>query len=44
MNLDCKHLSEWEWKDCDLRGHEVGCYRLVCPDCGAYERDCEEQI
>lgn len=33
--------DHWIWKDCDLKGHEEGCYMTVCPDCGAKDRDCE---
>ncbi len=39
---DCKHNNDWEWKDCNAKGHDEGCFMLVCPDCGAYDRDCEE--
>jgi hypothetical protein len=35
---------EQEWKDCDLKGHEEGCFMLVCPDCGTKDRDCEDQL
>jgi hypothetical protein len=39
---DC--VSDWIWKDCDIEGHEVECYRQVCPDCGdTMSRDCEDQ-
>ena len=40
---DCVSSEDWEWKDCDIAGHEEGCYRLVCPTCGdTMNRDCEE--
>jgi hypothetical protein len=35
---DCE--SERVWKDCDLEGHEEGCFMFVCPDCGDIDRDC----
>jgi hypothetical protein len=38
---DCRSPEDWEWKDCDLKGHEEGCFMLVCPDCGTKDRDCE---
>jgi hypothetical protein len=38
---DCRSPEDWEWKDCDLKGHEGGCFMLVCPDCGTKDRDCE---
>ena len=34
MTADCVSFEFWEWKDCDLEGHDVECYRQVCPDCG----------
>ena len=38
---DC--TSEWVWKDCEIAGHEVECYRQVCPDCGdTMYRDCDD--
>ena len=40
---DC--VSDWVWKDCDIKGHDVECYRQVCPDCGdTMSRDCEDRI
>ena len=43
MIKNCVPSDEWEWKDCDLPGHEEGCYRLVCPTCGdTMNRDCED--
>jgi len=39
MNKEC--ASDTVWQDCDLVGHEEGCYMLVCPDCGHKDRDCE---
>jgi hypothetical protein len=40
---DC--VSDWIWKDCDIEGHDVECYRQVCPDCGdTMSRDCEDRI
>jgi hypothetical protein len=36
--------DEWIWKDCDIKGHEVECYRLICPTCSdTMSRDCEER-
>ena len=41
---NCVEADEWEWKDCDLEGHEVECFRLVCPTCGdTMTRDCEDK-
>lgn len=37
---DCRSVEDWEWKDCDLKGHQ-DCIMLVCPDCGTKDRDCE---
>jgi len=42
---ECVDREEWEWKDCDIEGHEVECYRLVCPSCGdTMNRDCEDRL
>jgi xanthine dehydrogenase iron-sulfur cluster and FAD-binding subunit A len=38
----CGAIVDWVWKDCDLEGHEEGCYMVTCPACGVIERDCEE--
>jgi hypothetical protein len=44
MIKNCVDSSEWEWKDCDLEGHDIECYRLVCPSCGdTMSRDCEDK-
>ena len=40
ITQDCTN-DQTVWKDCDLAGHEEGCYMLVCPDCGHADRDCE---
>jgi hypothetical protein len=39
--LDCVPPSEWTWLDCDIEGHEEGCFMAVCPACGTTDRDCE---
>lgn len=39
--LECVPPDEWEWKDCDIKGHEEGCFMAVCPACGTTDRDCE---
>ena len=36
---DCE--SDRIWEDCDITGHEEGCYMYICPDCGDIDRDCE---
>lgn len=33
----------WIWQDCDIKGHEEGCFMLLCLDCGAVDRDCENK-
>jgi len=35
--------DQWLWKDCDISGHDEGCFMLVCPGCGDKDRDCEDQ-
>jgi hypothetical protein len=38
---ECVPVSEWVWNDCDIAGHEEGCYMFTCPSCGTTDRDCE---
>lgn len=39
--LVCVPSTDWEWKDCDLEGHEEGCFMAICPACGTIDRDCD---
>ena len=42
---DCVDSSEWTQEDCDIEGHEIEHYRLVCPSCGdTMTRDCEDSL
>jgi hypothetical protein len=41
--LSCVPPSEWEWEDCNIKGHEVECYMAICPACGFIDRDCENK-
>lgn len=29
-----------EWRDCDT--HPENCFMVVCPSCGAVDKDCED--
>jgi hypothetical protein len=39
--LACVPSSDWVWTDCDIKGHEEGCFMATCPACGTTDRDCE---
>ena len=42
-NSDCVPSEEWEWQDCDIEGHEEGCFMFRCSGCGTIDRDCENK-
>ena len=29
------------WRDCEIKGHEEGCYVFDCPDSAQVSRDCD---
>ena len=37
----CVSPEDWDWLDCDIKGHEEGCFMTRCPACGTTDRDCE---
>ena len=42
--MDCLHKAV-EWRDCELEGHEVDCYKTVCSECRlSTHRDCDEAV
>lgn len=40
MSEVCDH--KLDWKDCDKKGHEEGCFVASCVKCGHESSDCEE--
>jgi hypothetical protein len=42
--MSAQHLHHFEWRDCDKKGHEAGCYIGSCEVDGcSYEvYDCED--
>ena len=42
---DCptdRREAHWAWSDCEVAGHEEGCYVVECRVCGLYSSDCDD--
>jgi hypothetical protein len=42
MIKECVLPEDMTWEDCQLEGHEEGCFVMICP-CGTRFPDCEDK-
>jgi hypothetical protein len=40
---DSDREETWVWSDCEVEGHEEGCFVVWCMKCDVWSSDCDEK-